>query len=118
MLLEEEVVVRKASSSFCGVLPGDAHGLGGARLGFDLVCGEKFFEDFPVIEFVVGPLIYSKVADYLEGGERNVLLTTFSRFFVPAGVDTDLIILLPEERQNMTLEKGKGPILGYSSVLG
>jgi hypothetical protein len=116
-LLEEEVVVRKVSPAVVRLEGAGAPGLGNAQLGMDMVCGEQFFEDFPVIEIVVGPLVYSRVGDYLEGGDRNSLLETFTRFFVPTGVDAQIVIAVPEEKQNMTLGKGKEPILGYSSVL-
>ncbi len=117
-LLEEEVVVRKTRPAVIRMEGGVSSGLGNAQLGLNMVCGEDFFEDFPAIEIVIGPLIYSRVGDYLKGGGRNSLLETFIRFFVPAGVDTEVIITVPEEKQNMTLAKGKEPILGYSSVLG
>lgn len=117
-LLEEEVVVRKTKPASIRMEGGGSSGLGNAQLGLNMVCGEEFFEDFPTIEIVIGPLIYSRVGDYLKGGERHSLLETFIRFFVPAGVDAEVTIIVPEEKQNMTLGKGKEPILGYSSVLG
>jgi hypothetical protein len=116
-LLEEEVVVRKTRPAVIRMEGGVSSGLGNAQLGLNMVCGEEFFEDFPAIEIVIGPLIYSRVGDYLKGGERYGLLETFTRFFVPAGVDTEVTIAVPEEKQSMTLEKGKEPVLGYSSVL-
>ena len=117
-LLEEQVIVRKTKPAAISLEDaGVSSGLGNAQLGLDMVCGQEFFEDFPVIEIVIGPLIYSRVGDYLKGGDRNVLLETFIRFFVPAGVDAQIVIDVPVEKQNMTLGKGKEPILGYSSVL-
>jgi len=116
-LLEEEIVVRKVKPAAACQEEKDALGLGNAQLGMDMVCGEDFVEDFPVIEIVIGPLVYSRVGDYLQGGERNSLLETYTRFFVPAGVDAKIVISVPEENQSMTLGKGKEPILGFSSVL-
>ena len=115
-LLEEEVAITKVKPATVR-LDETPSGLGGARLGMDMVCGEEFYEDFPVIAITIGPLIYSRVGDYLEGGARNSLLATFTRFFVPAGVDAQIVITVPEDKQNMTLAKGREPILGYSSVL-
>ncbi|HWK03334.1 MAG TPA: type VI secretion system baseplate subunit TssG [Puia sp.] len=117
-LLEEQVMVQKIKPAAIQLgRAGSAGGLGESQLGLDMVCGEQFVEDFPAIEIVIGPLIYSRVSDYLEGGDRNILVETFTRFFVPAGVDTQITIDVPAEKQNMTLAKGKEPILGYSSVL-
>ena len=91
--------------------------LGDARLGVDLNCGEEFFEDYPVIELIIGPLVGSRVQDYLEGGRRHSLMQTFNSFFIPMGVETKVTILLPDERQHMTLRPGQEPLLGFSSVL-
>jgi len=92
--------------------------LGDGKLGLDLVCGADFFEDNPVIEIQIGPLKNSKVKEYLEGGKRTMLLETFNRFFIPAGIDVITTIKLLPEKEDMLLEKGAEPILGYSTVLG
>jgi hypothetical protein len=101
-----------------------------------MVCGDDFFEDAPAIEIKIGPLKNSKVKEYLEGGRRALLIDTFNRFFIPAGVDVNTTIHLTHEgdadqledmfakvdrmleRVDMLLENGAEPILGYSSVLG
>jgi hypothetical protein len=116
LLLEQVEVVQKRSpiTSAPSLL---SQGLGQAQLGMDMLCGEEFWEDYPVIEFVIGPLQRSRVSDYLEGGNLFDLLSTFSRFFVPAGLDIEFSIRLPEEKQNMIMEAEDGPVLGYSSVL-
>lgn len=92
-------------------------GLGETRLGTDMLCGEEFWEDCPVIEFTIGPLQRSDISDYLEAGSRFELLETFSRFFVPAGLDIEFSIRLSVEKQNMNMEMENAPVLGFSSVL-
>jgi hypothetical protein len=92
-------------------------GLGEGQLGLDMLCGEEFWEDCPVIEFVIGPLQRSRVTDYLDGGNRFEFLETFNRFFVPAGLDIEFAIRVPAENQNMIILQEDGPVLGYSSVL-
>lgn len=92
--------------------------LGSGLLGVDMVCGDEFFEDNPVIEIEIGPLKNSHVKDYLEGGKRFVLLETFNRFFIPAGLDTITTVKVSSEKQDMLLERGAEPVLGYSTVLG
>ena len=116
-LLQEEVQVRLIEPEIVPLPDGQAIGLGDFRLGVDLTCGEDFFEDYPVMEWIIGPLVGSRVQDYLEGGRRHSLLDTFTSFFIPAGVETKLTILLPDERQHMTLRPGQEPLLGFSSVL-
>jgi predicted component of type VI protein secretion system len=117
-LLQEEVQVRKVRAKSTDTAAGQLTGLGDSQLGVDMVCGSQFQEDYPVIEWTIGPLAGSRVHDYLAGGRRHSLLETFTRFFIPAGVYTELRILLPDERQHMVLRAGQEPILGYSSVLG
>jgi Type VI secretion, TssG len=116
-LLLEPVLVRKKRSVITNTPTLLSAGLGDAQLGTNMLCGEEFWEDVPVIEFVVGPLQRSRVSEYLEGGKLFDLLSTFSRFFVPAGLDVEFSIRLPEEKLNMVMERDEGPVLGYSSVL-
>jgi hypothetical protein len=116
-LLQEEVYVRQVQPEISPLPPGQDKGLGECCLGIDMTCGNEFFEDYPVMEWIIGPLVGSRVQDYLRGGRRHSLLETFTRFFIPAGVDTKLTILLPEERQHMSLRPGQEPLLGFSSVL-
>jgi len=117
-LLKEKVnlVQRNAgTSSAAGI---DFPGLGEGQLGFSMVCGTEFVEDNPVIEIEIGPIKNSQVKDYLEGGKREALMETFIRFFIPAGLDVITSVKLPHEKQDMMLEKGAEPVLGYSTVLG
>ncbi len=116
-LLQEEAVVRLAPISRCDLPAGQAVALGEFRLAVDMTCGSEFWEDHPVVECMIGPLVGSRLQDYLEGGRRFSLLQTFERFFIPAGVDMKLTVLLPEERQHMVLRAGEEPLLGFSSVL-
>jgi hypothetical protein len=116
-LLQEEVQIRQIQPERSFLPAGKEPGLGEFRLGVDMTCGEEFFEDYPVMEWIIGPLVGSRVQDYLTGGRRHSLLETFTSFFIPAGVETKLTILLPEERQHMTLRPGQEPLLGFSSVL-
>jgi hypothetical protein len=116
-LLQEEVQVRQVAPESSPLPQGQDIGLGEASLGIDMTCGNEFFEDYPVMELTIGPLVGSRVQDYLEGGRRHSLLETFTRFFIPAGVETKLTIVLPEERQHMALRPGQEPLLGFSSIL-
>jgi hypothetical protein len=88
------------------------------RLGQDMVCGEEFWDGTPIMKFEIGPLRYSKISDYLFGGRRYDLVETFNRFFVPAGMDVEIEIVVSDDEQNMMLEKGAEPVMGYSTTLG
>lgn len=117
-LLKEKVQLTQRTAgvqSAAGICP---PALGEARLAVDMVCGELFFEDNPVIEIEIGPIKNSRVKDYLEQGKIAGLLETFTRFFVPAGLDTVITVQLDPEKQDMLLESGAEPQLGYSTVFG
>ncbi len=114
-LLQEEVRVRQLPGYVSEPVPVS---LGEALLGVDMVCGEAFMEDRPIMEWTIGPLVGSRVQDYLDGGRRHTLINTFMGFFVPVEADVRLNVLLSEQRQHMRLQPGEEPILGYSSVLG
>lgn len=91
--------------------------LGEAQLGIDMVAGSSFWEGDHFVEIVIGPLLHSSVTDYLEGGERNVLMQTFNSFFMPAGADVILTIKPPVEKMHMVLENEEKSILGYTTIL-
>lgn len=115
-LLHEDVEVRRSVAPDTEVAADGIFSLGSASLGTDMVCGERFFEDYPVIEWNIGPLLHSRIGDYLEGGARFTLMETITRFFVPAGVDVSLVILTTPERSELVLDDQQGAILGYSSL--
>jgi len=112
-LLQEEVVVRRSTAPDTEVAADGIFALGASYLGTDMVCGERFFEDYPVIEWCIGPLVHSHIGDYLEEGRRWVLMETITRFFVPVGVDVSLVILTHPERSDLVLDDA---ILGYSTL--
>jgi hypothetical protein len=117
-LLHEEVVIYKKQSG-----PADAQSIGSppmgeGLLGQDMICGLQFWDGTPYFEMVIGPLQHSQITDYLEGGNRYVLLETFTRFFIPAGMDTTVTLQPAAMQLNMVLAEGEGPVLGYSSILG
>jgi hypothetical protein len=116
-LLQESVVARKCRPSIADPSQTKTPGLGDALLGFDMVCQGSFPEDFAGIEWTIGPLKRSSPVDYLEGGDRYTLMETFTRFFVPAGMDTQLVIQVDSSRSQLVLGDDQGAILGYSCML-
>ena len=135
-ILKEKVVLVQKNAVISSGESYNVPGLGLGKLGLNMICGDEFEEDFPTIEIKIGPLKNSKVKEYLEGGTRKLLIETFNRFFIPAGVDVIISVHLTQEeegdanedmfqkvdrmleRVDMLLESGAEPILGYSSVLG
>jgi hypothetical protein len=91
--------------------------LGDAQLGQDMVCGDTFREDDPVVEISIGPLKNSHVSDYLDNGKLWALIETFNRFFIPVGEDIVLTII-PDPEKSYMVTSSVDSILGYSTILG
>ena len=116
-LLQEEVEVVRVSAAVTMVDPAGIFPLGEGELGVNMVCGDRFFEDYPVIEWRIGPLVHSAIADYLEGGRLWPLMETVIRYFVPVGVDVSLVVLPQSTVARLVLDDDQHAILGYSCVL-
>lgn len=112
LLLEEVKLVRRYSEEE----PVPA-GLGGLELGRDMICGTTFREDYPVLEYVIGPFRNSRVTQYTEGGSHALILETFNRFFAPVEADIIFTVEINRSEADMTLSEESEIVLGYSSVL-
>jgi len=116
-ILGETVHLKKRSKGFEDARMITPPVLGDSQLGLNMVCGDTFLEDTPLIEIEIGPLQSSQVSDYLEGGNRYILMETIIRFFIPVGIETILSIKVPADKQHMVIERGAEPVLGHSSCL-
>jgi hypothetical protein len=116
-LLAEEVQISLKKSFFNHSESVWSPGLGEGQLGLNMLCGEDFREDSPLIEIEIGPLEESAITDYLQGGNRFELLEIFGRFFIPAGMDVQFNVRVQKEKENMVMDRGNYPVLGYSTVL-
>ena len=115
LLLEEEVQIKKREPGITQISGNTERGLGNQLLGDDMVCGTSFREHYPSYVCRVGPLINSKVYEFLPGGEKYIILETFNRFFVPA--DAELVTEINIRKTEMSFDESNAPVLGYSSVL-
>ena len=116
-ILQEQVCVTVRSAPVSKAGPDCILPLDSSQLGVNTVLGEEFMENYPVLQFFIGPLQHSHITDYLEGGTRWAFLETFYRFFIPVEMDIHTHIELPAEENNMHLAADRAPVLGYSSVL-
>lgn len=117
LLLQETVQIKKVAAPVTDVPSFFSNELGQQLLSIDAVCGKQFDEDYPVLQFLIGPLKNSAIHDYLEGGKRFALLETFYSFFVPVGIDVLTNIEVVPQRKSMQLGPDSETILGYSTVL-
>lgn len=118
-LLNEEVHIGEKLSPRTNADAEQDFELGNLQLGVNSMCGNTFFEPYPVLECIIGPLQNSSVTDYTEGGGRQAFLKTFCRFFMPAEAEIITTIELANEKKQMYLkhEAFEEPVLGYSSFL-
>jgi predicted component of type VI protein secretion system len=116
-ILQEKVSSQKVSAPVTQVETDYIYELGTGQLGMGMVIGEQFKEDFPLVEFTIGPLCNSQIHDYLEGGKREEFLKTFYNFFLPVEADVITRVKVAEGKQYMILKTEEEPVLGYSSVL-
>jgi hypothetical protein len=91
--------------------------LGIGELGNDIVCGDTFHEDYPCLQYTIGPLKNTRATEYTMGGENDILLQVFNSYFAPA--EADIIIQVEVDRADALIEltEETGPILGYSCAL-
>lgn len=117
LILQEPVTINKKQAGMEDASSTQPPALGEGIAGLDMVCGDHFWEDAPVIEIAIGPLQHSQISEYLVNGSRYALLQTFNRFFIPAGVDVLFTIQVAPEERHMKMVRGAEPVLGYSSYI-
>lgn len=116
ILLQETVSINliPASESDAGNLGG---GMGDVQLGNNMVCGSSFREDYPHLQYTIGPLQHTHPADYVPGGDNDVLLQVFNNYFAPAEADITINVEMDREKALLELSSADSPILGYSSTI-
>jgi hypothetical protein len=113
ILLQEKVTISMITPAEL-LAPSNASGLGMGELGNDMVCGHTFMEDYPCLQYNIGPLQNSKPVDYVTGGDHDILLQVFNNYFAP--VEADIIIEVGVDRLKAPVElsEDENPILGYA----
>ena len=113
ILLQEKVTISLVSPEDC-LAPGNACSMGMGELGNDLVCGQTFMEDYPCLQYNIGPLQNTKPADYCTGGDNDLLLQVFNNYFAPAEADIIINVEVDRTRALVELDADESPILGYA----
>jgi hypothetical protein len=115
ILLQENVQVSLVSPGI-QTAPGSDSILGMGALGNDFICGQTFEEDYPCLQYDIGPLQNSKPAEYVAGGENEVLLQVFNNYFAPAEADVVVHVEVDREKALVELNAAESPILGYATI--
>ena len=115
ILLQEKVTIALVPSGDC-VAPGNDSSMGMGELGNDLVCGQTFAEDYPCLEYTIGPLQHSKPVDYCTGGDNDLLLQVFNSYFAPAEADITINVEVDRTRSLVELDADESPILGFAVI--
>jgi hypothetical protein len=121
-LLKEEVnfrifTVDKSFSMEGDHSPAAGNQLGNCSLGGDLISGQAFHEICPTIEFSIGPIINSKIDDYIGHGSRVDFIRCFFSFFVPVSMECSFEIEKPVVFHFSLAEGDQAPVIGYNSVI-
>jgi hypothetical protein len=115
ILLQEKVTISLIPPEDC-LAPGNACSMGMGELGNDLVCGQTFMEDYPCLQYTIGPLQNTKPADYCTGGDNDLLLQVFNNYFAPAEADIIINVEVDRTRALVELDADESPILGYAVI--
>jgi hypothetical protein len=115
ILLQENVTISLVPAADC-LAPGNACSLGIGELGNDLVCGQTFTEDYPCLQYNIGPLQNTKPIDYVTGGDNDLLLQVFNNYFAPAEADIIINVEVDRTRALVELDATESPILGYAVI--
>jgi hypothetical protein len=115
ILLQENVTIELVPPAAC-VAPGKDNSLGIGELGNDLVCGQTFSEDYPCLQYNIGPLQQSKPVDYVTGGDNDLLLQVFNNYFAPAEADIIINVEVDRTRALVELSAAESPILGFAAI--
>ncbi len=113
ILLQENVTVSMVPPKDC-VAPATASALGMGELGNDMVCGHTFNEDYPCLQYVIGPLQHSKPVDYVTGGDSDLVMQVFNNYFAPFEADILIEVEVDRSRALVELSENESPILGYA----
>ncbi|CAN5587646.1 type VI secretion system baseplate subunit TssG [soil metagenome] len=119
LMMQEKIKIHLKSSSEQKVNDEELISrLGAVRLGVDSVLGEKWIDDEPALEVIVGPISLDKIHIYLNEGKAQRQLKTLYGFFFPAEADIITTILLDEGKINFKLSDTEDiSILGYSTII-
>jgi hypothetical protein len=113
ILLQENVTVSLVPPAEL-TAPGNASDLGTGELGNDMVCGNTFAEDYPCLQYTIGPLQHSKPVDYVTGGDNDLLLQVFNNYFAPVEADITIDVEVDRSKALVELSEVESPILGYA----
>ena len=117
-ILEEPVQITQENSG-TAVETGSQVPLGESRLGVDMMTGNMFYTDMPLVKIKVGPLQQHRVYDFLPWQPYGKLLETCISFLLPA--DVEVVTLLephPEEKKVVVADsQEKDGLMGYNFYL-
>jgi hypothetical protein len=113
ILLQEKITISLIPAGDC-TAPGNASSMGMGELGNDLVCGQTFTEDYPCLQYNIGPLQNTKPVDYCTGGDNDLLLQVFNNYFAPAEADIIINVEVDRTKALVELNAHESPILGYA----
>lgn len=114
ILLEENVSIIKTNYQQY-TDKNESISLGSARLGLDLITGDRYDDYSNHFNIQVGPLENSSFKDYIHEGSKKKFIDLFYEYFFPIDVEIETTILLPKEAESFAFSEKDNPILGYNT---
>lgn len=121
-ILEEKVEIKLHAPS-CSARPGDEWNgcpLGETILGENAVIGQDICGPFRRLEFNIGPLKNTNIADFFENGPAQLLLNNFYDYFIPVELDVEKKLVLEQKPVELASGKTGYPVdsfLGFNTML-
>jgi hypothetical protein len=117
-ILEEPVQITQENIG-TAVETGSQVPLGESRLGVDMMTGNMFYTDMPLVKIKVGPLQQHRVYDFLPWQPYGKLLETCIGFLLPADVEVETLLEPhPEEKKVVVADsQEKEGLMGYNFYL-
>jgi hypothetical protein len=91
--------------------------LGESTLGNNMICGNQSEDTFTIMEFEIGPLMNTRIEDYLDNGAITRFLDIFFGYFVPLEMVATRRIRGYAEKQEFVLSDKGQTFLGYNTIL-
>ncbi len=83
-------------------------GLGNCILGTDMVIGDSWIDEGPILQVKVGPVPLSRLSEFIPGGMARRQLEVLYGFFFPAETTVQTSIVPDENKDSFILTNDKG----------
>jgi predicted component of type VI protein secretion system len=117
-VLGDPVTITRTPPTSQLVEPDGLTTVGGMELGIDAVLGNMLDDGLPSYRIDIGPLAASAIPAYLEGGQREPLLSLLEGYFLPVEADTSrCLFAIPEDQCFALATEDTQCLLGFTTYI-